>query len=492
MPWLIKQDEFQGGEEDSCRKNPKDDENGGVPPLPPQKSLFFVHVPRCGGTSLMHYFHLPQKVQKGRSLWGKLGMMVFFSRYKTLEARNFPIVTWGNAFALAIFVIGLYFVSANYVPRLGILLMLFGIVLCLLLTVVFTAPVIGRFSIVHHSYLIFVHYILCRFMESIPWCTGTNKTGYIMHLTANKLLSYQYVTYEEFHNACSMAIVRNPYSRMVSIYTYNRFGEWESFPHFIEDWYNNVTKAYRTRGELEEWYTPCHAIPQFEYTHSNGKQLVKSIIKQEELKYLKDVYKDHLENTEHNHHHAHNNNSNNNNDDLTVEQSKREPIPVPITATGEHTAEMGPTIISTTSDPARYNGGCDDNYYRNTDQLSISNLPPTVRDALLGMPHSNQRQLSKKWYEYYTQRTLDLVYEIYHQDFDVFSYSPILPQRPDLQAPKLWNPPPVVVVVAAAAVLPTVILLDPSLPSSTTSVSSNGGMDIEHGRVVAPVAVAPR
>lgn len=382
MPWLIKKEEIENGSSNS------------------EEPLFFVHVPRCGGTSLMHSFELPKKVRSGRSLWGKLGMMVFFSRYKTLEARNFPVFTWGNAFALAAFAVGLYFLSANYVYRFGIMLILFGLTLALLLTIVFTAPVIGRFPLVHRAYLIFVHYILCRFLESIPWCTGTNKTGYIMHLTAHKLLTYQYVTKEDFESACSMAIVRNPYARMVSIYTYNRFGDWESFDHFIKDWYKNVTRAYRETGELEEWYTPCHAIPQFEYTHYEGEQLVKSIIKQEDLKYLKDEYS---------------------------EKKKEESTELaPPEGPSPTSSSAGPTADAPETQSRRASS-------------SISNLPPTVRDALLNMPHTNQRKLRKEWYEYYTQETLNKVYEMYEQDFAQFGYSPVLQQRPDLEPPPLWK-----------------------------------------------------
>ena len=85
---------------------------------------------------------------------------------------------------------------------------------------------------------------------------------------------------------CSLAIVRNPYSRMVSIYGYNRFGESESFPTFVKRW-KKLMKPYLEHGEKEEWYTPCHLLPMFEYTHHEGKQLVQSIVKQEELKLLK-------------------------------------------------------------------------------------------------------------------------------------------------------------------------------------------------------------
>ena len=50
----------------------------------------------------------------------------------------------------------------------------------------------------------------------LPRLQGTNKHGYLMHLTAAKLLSYGYVTQEE------------TYSRMVSIYGYSRFSEYEA------------------------------------------------------------------------------------------------------------------------------------------------------------------------------------------------------------------------------------------------------------------------
>jgi hypothetical protein len=91
-----------------------------------------------------------------------------------------------------------------------------------------------------------------------------------MHLTAPKLLGYGYVTPDQMDNMCSLAIVRNPYSRMVSIYGYNRFGECESFPVFLRRW-KRLMRHYMEKGEKEEWYTPCHLLPMFEYTHHQGK-----------------------------------------------------------------------------------------------------------------------------------------------------------------------------------------------------------------------------
>jgi hypothetical protein len=510
MPWLIKNDDVLQLEPKSHRwwqrkkdsaaaaataaaaaatttttvdvTNPPSSSSSSSPSSSSSSSLFFVHVPRCGGTSLMHYYELPRKIYTyyQYNIWKRLGMYAFFSRYKTLEQYNFPVWTSGNAFAVMITIVGIYFMidtKNNYIPyNLGVLLIFFGITLFILLTIVFTAPVIGRFSFIHHAYLLFVHYVLCQFMECTPYCTGTNKTGYIMHLTAHKLLyTYQYVTIPQWNIACSMAIIRNPYSRMISIYTYNRFGEWESFTHFVNDWYHNVCRYYRTNRICDEWYTPCHAIPQFEYTHYQGKPLVKSIIKQEELKYLKDVYRTHLTpnqplatstiktkltpsttqlNNAYNNVNResdseessnHDNDKNHHGNVVVVDDDHPTDHPNPphndhrmiMMASGEDTAETRPTLadgVTTTTDMT------ESVHISSSKSASIQNLPDTVRDALIHMPHSNQRLLSKgKWYDYYTQHTLNLVYEIYYEDFNYFHYNPILVQRPDLQPPHLYH-----------------------------------------------------
>lgn len=70
---------------------------------------------------------------------------------------------------------------------------------------------------------------------------------------------------------------------------------------------------------------------------------------------------------------------------------------------------------------------------------SIHQLPAIVEDALLNMPHDNKRTTTKPWYQYFDQEALDLTYEMYHADFDVFGYTPILEQRPDLLPPKLFR-----------------------------------------------------
>mmetsp|Transcript_44165 Transcript_44165/g.64933 ORF Transcript_44165/g.64933 Transcript_44165/m.64933 type:complete len:409 (+) Transcript_44165:138-1364(+) len=342
MPWLIK-----------GQKNP-------------EENLLFIHVPRCGGTSLSHHFSVEQKAAEECNLWHKSGMKYFFRRYKLLESANFPFWTRENLIALIMLITSITLRAINEEEYSMIAKVLFAVsmILSFCSTILATAPVVGRVTPVRRCYLWFVHFALFRWMESIPWLTGSNQHGYMMHLTSQKLLAYGYVTPEEMDNVCSMAIVRNPYSRMVSVYMYNRFGEFESFSSFVERWYK-LSRHYRERREMEEYYTPCHLIPQFEFTHFQGKQLVQSVVKQEELKLLK-------------------------------------------------TKDEAQKAIAAGS--------------------SVADLPGPVRNALLGMPHNNARSTKKKWWDYYDQETLNITYEMYKKDFQIFEYSPKLDKRPDLKS----------------------------------------------------------
>uniref|UniRef100_A0A7S4UNI7 Sulfotransferase domain-containing protein n=1 Tax=Ditylum brightwellii TaxID=49249 RepID=A0A7S4UNI7_9STRA len=337
-----------------------------------EEHLLFVHVPRCGGTSLTQHFHVPEKCQENRSLWGRIGMKWFFFRYKMFEKVNFPIYTIDNAVMFMIFLAGIakiILAKDGDDVSVGCFMMALSCIVCAFTTFICTAPVIARRLWVRRGFFLFIHHCLFDFMASTEWITGVNMKGYMMHFTASKLLAYGLVSPEEMANVCSMAIVRNPYSRMVSVYMYNRFGSKESFNHFVKDWYKQM-RYYRESKETDEWYTPCHCIPQHEYTHIEGKQIVQSIIKQEELKYLK-----HKEDAE----------------GLMRQDSS--------------VAEL-PDVV----------------------RKALLGMPHTNK-------RSSNGKTAKKWWEYYDQETLDLTFEIYKDDFEAFNYSPKIEQRPDLVSP---------------------------------------------------------
>lgn len=381
----------------------------------------------------MKSHNIPEKVIKSTAWYKRFGMQEFFTRYELLEKKNFPLWTEMNAACLFIFIIGCFLLQIRDMEykALSITMIAGSSISSLLLTYIFVAPTICRIRIVRRWYLIFVEYVICAVLANAEYVTGSNWHGYLPHLTARKIIDFEYVTEERFQEVSTLAIVRNPYARMVSIYMYNRFGPWETFSHFVRTWYDRTIKDYRERGEMEEWYTPCHAIPQFEYTHdTNGtKQLVTSVVKQEELKYLKIISStvadpsvsssggvDATINMEANDDKHENNNSGENNAD-------------------ENEDEDDSGSICSKSSSITSSEECTSEGLTTNDFPSIRGLPDTIRKALLGMPHDNKRKTKMPWYEQYDQETLNLTYEMYHRDFEVFGYNVVLEQRPDLDMP---------------------------------------------------------
>uniref|UniRef100_A0A448Z5D3 Sulfotransferase domain-containing protein n=1 Tax=Pseudo-nitzschia multistriata TaxID=183589 RepID=A0A448Z5D3_9STRA len=243
---------------------------------------------------------------------------------------------------------------------------------------------------------------------------GSNLHGYLPHLTARKIIDYGYVSEDRFEEVSTFAIVRNPYARMVSLYMYNRFGPWESFSDFVRTWYDRTIKDYREHGKMEEWDTPCHAIPQFEFTHdANGtKQLVHSVIKQEELKCLKKASKTGSD----------------------FVNKTRGDVSKDVEVNDEN-HDDGHTVLCSMSSSDSSQGKSNVEHTKTNDAASIRCLPDPVRCALLGMPHENKRKTKTPWYEHYDQETLNLTYEMYHRDFEIFGYNVVLEQRPDLEPP---------------------------------------------------------
>jgi len=113
-----------------------------------------------------------------------------------------------------------------------------------------------------------------------PYLHGVGVPGYLMHYTAEKMLRHNYIKKADLQ--CTFAIVRNPYSRMVSIFLYNKRHPCESFLSFVHEWNRKLKKA-QDKGSTEEVDVYCHVLPMVDFTHFQGVQLVPFVIKQENL-----------------------------------------------------------------------------------------------------------------------------------------------------------------------------------------------------------------
>ena len=160
---------------------------------------------------------------------------------------------------------------------------------------------------------------------------------------------------------CAFSIVRNPFSRTVSMYEYNK-RLFESFEHFVRDFHAKCSRVYEVEEEAKKvkfnykrtdaGSVYCHVLPMHAYTHKDGKQIVPTIIKQEQLKKL--------------------------------------------------------------------------------NELTETELPAKIREAISNIPHANARKKKKPWQEYYTKETMHLVLDMYKEDFEIFGYDKEIPNRPDL------------------------------------------------------------
>ena len=86
MPWLIR--EKDGVEEQGRR------------------GLLYVHIPRCGGTSMSTYYKVPEQSRSDRTYLGSLTMRFFFYRYQLYETANFPWRTWETLWSMTTLLAG--------------------------------------------------------------------------------------------------------------------------------------------------------------------------------------------------------------------------------------------------------------------------------------------------------------------------------------------------------------------------------------------------
>ena len=97
----------------------------------------------------------------------------------------------------------------------------------------------------------------------------------LAHLTANEYLAFNYVDETDFRSFFKFSFVRNPWSRLVSDYSYRQSSRFFSFKEF-------VTNRLPKRDSYSDSYR--HIMPQCEFLYdSNGQQMVDFIGKTENI-----------------------------------------------------------------------------------------------------------------------------------------------------------------------------------------------------------------
>mmetsp|Transcript_28596 Transcript_28596/g.62564 ORF Transcript_28596/g.62564 Transcript_28596/m.62564 type:complete len:493 (-) Transcript_28596:705-2183(-) len=327
MPWLVTEDEATTSKE----------------------ALLFIHVPRCGGTSLTKHFRVLRKAIKSRPCPFKFSLAYFGYRYNRLESANFPLVTIENFYAACVFTTWVVLTAVLGPAGYTWFLLSHSIFVFCFSTFFITAPCL-RSLLIRKAWLCMLRIIGAN---SLSRLYGGDTRGFYIHLTAPRLLHTGMVSKEVLQRVSSFAIVRNPFSRMVSVYMYNRCGPLESFSGFVRRFEKQLKHALEARAArglttpIEEWEIYCHALPMVDFTHdADGSQIVQYVIKQEELK------------------------------------SMRSSSPLP----------------------------------------SVANLSGPLKQALLDMPHANNRKRGKPWHEFYDAETEAIVLGMYRKDFEVFGY----------------------------------------------------------------------
>ena len=253
--------------------------------------VLLIHVPRCAGTSILKHNKVLEKALLGRSIFKMLGIKYYSYRYALQETRNISFLTYENLIALLQTLTSTTLFALN-ISLLGPVLM-WSSAFILFVHSTFLTTAFAQNTDFFRKYYFILNFMLFNFLEDTRYLLGVNFNGHLQHLTAEQCVRFGYVTPEEM-KACSVSIVRNPFSRMVSIYEYNK-APFQTFDNFVDRFHKRITKLYEQyplRDDDKEfditrtdaWYHYSHELPITAFTHKNRQQIVACIVKQEDLK----------------------------------------------------------------------------------------------------------------------------------------------------------------------------------------------------------------
>lgn len=245
-----------------------------MPWLDKQHTMYFVHIPRTAGTSILTKHNIAENSQHAtETRANKLGLAYFTYRSTLLELSNFPVRTWENIVAVVLLVISMLLVKRGY-SKVACLVVVVAVLIATLSTFFLTAPVSMRTFNLFSKVLPMSN----GWMMGKDYLYGLETRGLVLaHMTPQQLIRFGYFTESTWNQTDHFCIVRNPYARMVSIYLYNRF-PCETFPSFVQEW---ISRSSRNNDMDPEY---CHVYPQTAYTHYKGTRCVRYILRVEDLK----------------------------------------------------------------------------------------------------------------------------------------------------------------------------------------------------------------
>ena len=219
--------------------------------------IFLIHVPRTGGTSLTRQARVAQRARKGKNCVKQALLAYFQYRYWIYENQAWPLFTVENALALCMIASGvvIYYCAPNgTVLPFPYMMWAIG-----LISVFFTSYIFTPMGLRVRAFARFLNWLGELLFSAPDVVYGMNKHGFLMHLTAEEVIRHGYASDHDLRSR-GFALCRNPYTRMVSVYLYNK-QPGESFPHFVQEAYG-VAKQFWLAGNrsTKESDLYCHYL----------------------------------------------------------------------------------------------------------------------------------------------------------------------------------------------------------------------------------------